>query len=125
MSQFQKGQPRPANAGRKPGSKNKKKIAKVADFLAQKDINPAEQILAILDAKHECNAEVCEKNCKFKGKYLLADQKDRADIWLDLLSYCQGKPKEMEMDFDDESFEDFDEVSNEQLLTLIKTPGAV
>ncbi len=101
-----------AGKGRPPGSKNKKKIAKVADFLASHDINPAEQILAILGAKDS------------NGQYTLKNPKDRADIWLDLLSYCQGKPKEMEMDFDDEGFEDFDEVSNEQLLTLIKTPGS-
>jgi len=107
---FQKGNK--AGKGRPPGSKNKKKIAKVADFLAENNINPAEQILAILAAKDS------------NGSYTLKNPKDRADIWLDLLSYCQGKPKEIENDGSDfEDIDDFDDVSNEQLLTLIKTPG--
>jgi hypothetical protein len=40
---FQKGVPRPANAGRKKGSKNKKKIMLVDEFIRSQDINIAGQ----------------------------------------------------------------------------------
>ena len=95
---FQKGMSRPPNAGRKKGSKNKKKIAKVADYLSERDINPVEEILN-----------------------LLPDMKpaDQAAMWLDLLSYCEVKPKENEADSDDDD-EILDDLSDEQLLKLVE-----
>ena len=47
---FQKGNPRPPNAGRKPGSKNKKTIIGAYDVLANRDKNPVEEILNIVDS---------------------------------------------------------------------------
>lgn len=104
---FIKGQPRPPNAGRKPGSKNKKRVPRVVDFLAENDINPVAQILSILGAKDA------------SGQYTLKNPKDRADIWLDLLSYCQGKPKEVDEFFDDEPNET-DDIPTETLLSIVK-----
>lgn len=100
MSQFQKGNP-----GRRPGSKNKKKIVKVADLLAEKEINPVEKILALIPS---------------------LDPQDQVKSWLDLLSYCQSKPKAVEEpQDDDEDLEDFDEVSNADLIKLVRPPSGV
>lgn len=106
MSQFIKGQPRHPGAGRQKGSKNKKKIAKVADLLAEKDINPVERILAIIPT---------------------LEPQDQVKSWLDLLSYCEAKPKAIEMPVggDDEDLEDFEDVSNEDLLKIVRPPSGV
>lgn len=112
---FQKGMPRPANAGRKKGSLNKKKIPKVSDFLANKDLNPAEEILKILEE----DKELPEKKQKIS-------KLGQIDIWLDLLSYCQGKPKdEAEPSGDDDEPDALDELSDEQLLRLVKPNEAM
>lgn len=70
---FKKGQPRHPDAGRKAGSPNKKRVAKVSDYLAEKDINPTAEILKLIPHM---------------------DYPDAAKAWLDLLSYTQAKPKE-------------------------------
>lgn len=55
MPKFQPGQ-----GGRKPGSKNKKKVIKVADFVAENDINVPklwlEAIMAILEPEAKAKA---------------------------------------------------------------------
>lgn len=99
MSQFQKGNP-----GRRPGSKNKKKIVKVADLLAEKEINPVEKILELMPS---------------------LDPQDQVKSWLDLLSYCQAKPRAEELSDFDEDLEDFDEVSNADLIKLVRPPNGV
>lgn len=109
--QFQKGQPRPPNAGRKKGSLNKKRIPKVADFLANKDINPAEEVLKILQAKPE------------DPDYIFLNGKDRVAAWIDLLSYCQAKPAEVVEDdneSDEELLEKFEDIPSDVLLKLVK-----
>lgn len=76
---FYKGMPKPANSGRKKGVPNKTKLIRVADLLAQKAINPVEEIMALMpDMRPEAQAKV----------------------WLELLSYCQAKPKEEPVDED-------------------------
>lgn len=113
--QFQKGQPRPPNAGRKKGSLNKKKIPKVADFLAEKDVNPAEEILKILTAKEgDAHYEKMSPNAKIAA-------------WMDLLSYCQAKPL-AEIDSgeasDQDLLEEFEDVPTAKLLELVRADGA-
>lgn len=97
---FQKGMPRPINSGRKKGSKNKKKIARVSDVLTEKDINPAEKILELIP---------------------FLDEKDAIEAWFDLLSYCQSKPKQVEEEEidPDEGMEDLPDDEGE-LLKLVK-----
>lgn len=105
---FQKGEPRHPNAGRKKGSQNIKKIAKVADLLAERDINPVQEILNILD---DPEAKLFDS--------------DRIRAWFDLLSYCQAKPKAIEVDDgddDDDLLKMFEDVSDEALLKLVKSP---
>lgn len=112
--QFQKGMPRPANAGRKKGSLNKRKIPKVADFLAEKGLNPAEEILKIL-----------EQDKKQPKKDRKISKYGEIEIWLDLLSYCQAKPKEMlDASDDDELSEELSETPTETLLRIVKNNGA-
>ena len=97
---FQRGAPRPINSGRKKGSKNKRKVAKVADYLAEREINPAAEILRIIPS---------------------LDEKDQVSTWLDLLSYCQAKPKDEGIDTGALDPSEFEGVSNAELLQLIKT----
>lgn len=106
MALFEKGQPRPANAGRKKGSKNIKRIPKVADYLADKGINPAEEILRILEE----DAKKDEADRKI-GPF------GRIEIMLDLLSYCQAKPKEIDDVIDDDESV-FDDLSEDELLKI-------
>jgi hypothetical protein len=96
--------PRPPNSGRKKGSKNIRKVAKVSDILAERGLNPAEEILRILEQEDLKPSE-------------------QIDAWLDLLSYCQAKPKEVEEDFDDGPDEDLEDTPKEQLLKLVKNNG--
>ena len=103
---FQKGVPRHPNAGRKKGSLNKRKIPKVADYLADRGLNPAEEILKLLDDEE-------------------MKPRDKIAVWTDLLSYCQGKVAAETMDdngaeADAELLERFEDVSNETLLKLVK-----
>jgi hypothetical protein len=70
---FVKGMGKPPGSGRKKGTPNKTKLLRVADFLAEKSLNPVDEIMALMpDMRPEAQAKV----------------------WLELLSYCQAKPKE-------------------------------
>lgn len=71
---FQKGDPRPPNAGRKKGSKNKPKPLNVAEILGNLNIDPVHHLLNLIKT----------------GK--LRDI-DKARIWMELLSYCHFKPR--------------------------------
>ncbi len=107
---FEKGTPKPANSGRKKGSLNKKKIPKVADYLAEKGVNPAEEILDILEA----DQALPEKDRKI-SKY------GAIGIWMDLMSYCQGKPKEYEDKPETPGDEDLEDLNEEQLLKIVRS----
>lgn len=98
--QFQKGNPKPPNSGRKKGTPNKKKLKKVAEVLAESGIEPASEII--------------------KEIALMDEPKDRAKAWCDLLAYCEAKPKAGELE--DEAFdpEDFKEIETADLLSLVK-----
>ena len=97
---FVAGAPRPANAGRKKGSKNKKKIAKVAEVLAEKNLNPAEEILKLIKETDSAGVKIA--------------------AWFDLLSYCQAKPKEVDDDAGEDPSEELEETPTETLLQLVK-----
>lgn len=74
---FYKGMQKPPGSGRKKGVPNKTRLIRVADLLAEKAINPVEEIMALMpDMRPEAQAKV----------------------WLELLSYCQAKPKEEAVD---------------------------
>lgn len=104
---FEKGQPRHPNAGRKKGTPNKKKLVKAADVLAEKDINPVQKILEIIEEKDQAKA---------LSPYV------KAQLWLDLLSYCQAKPKETEPDGDPDGGDqdDFDEIPTDNILEIYR-----
>lgn len=99
---FVKGMPRPANAGRKKGSKNKKTLLRVADVFADKNIEPVTEILRLIDQ--------------------LDEPRDKLKAWLELLSYCQAKPRdEMPPDDGDEAdalIENFENVTDETLMKI-------
>jgi hypothetical protein len=100
---FEKGKPRPISSGRKPGSKNKKSIIRVKDLLAERDINPAQKILELIPELPPW---------------------DQIDAWMDLLSYCEAKPKAMEFDPSEDEFdEDFEDIETERLLKVLKSPN--
>jgi hypothetical protein len=68
---FQKGMPKPETSGRKPGSKNKKTILRVEEVLSENEVNPTEEILAIIP---------------------ILDPNEQLKAWGMLLAYIQGKP---------------------------------
>lgn len=104
---FQKGVPRHPNAGRKKGSKNIKRVAKVSELLAQRDKNPAEEILKLIETGN-------------------LNDKEKVDCWLDLLSYCQPKPKAVEVEDDDpDELDVFDNLTDEQLLKIVNSDEAM
>lgn len=96
---FQKGKPRPSNAGRKKGSKNKKKVPRISDFLAQEGINPVDEVLRLLPE---------------------LEPRDQAKLWMDIVSYCQPKPRAIDFDPDDFNLEEFDAIETSDLLKLVK-----
>ena len=101
---FVKGNKKPANSGRKKGTPNKKSIARVADILFDKNINPVEKILS-------------------EVRYLTP--KEQIDVWLDLLTWCEPKPKAQEVPLeppvdDSEIKEELKEVSSENIIAFIK-----
>lgn len=81
---FVKGQKKPLNSGRKPGTPNIKRLPGVEQFLSEKDINPISEILKLIP---------------------LVPPNDQLKAWFNILSYVQHKPKE-----NDESYS---ELSNE------------
>lgn len=96
---FEKGQPKPESSGRKKGTPNKKKIVKVADLLAEQNINPAEKILNIIPT---------------------LDPEDQVKAWLDLLSYCEAKPKDQGPDGDGDDDNDPDELDEVPLDNILE-----
>lgn len=108
MAAFQKGVPRPPNAGRKKGSKNIRKVAKVADILCEKGIDPTLEILKILETLND------------EGESVLKPR-ERIEVWMDLQSYCQAKPKAVDEDPNDEvDEEEFQDLTSADLLKLVK-----
>jgi hypothetical protein len=97
---FEKGHPKPQTSGRKKGTPNKKKILKVADVLADQNIDPTKKILNIIPT---------------------LEPEDQVKAWLDLLSYCQAKPKDSEPDGDDDNDPDeLDEVPTDNILEIYR-----
>lgn len=96
---FKKGDPKPANSGRKKGTPNKKKLKKVSEALAEQGLDLVAQILAEIP---------------------LLEDKDRMRAYFELLSYCEAKPKFTEEGPGDIDPEEFEDVSTENLLELVK-----
>lgn len=99
---FQKGQPRPPNAGRKPGSKNKKKIFNTSEILANKDINPTEEILKLIP----------EMNVR-----------EKVEAWKYLHSFTEAKPRmpEAQVEESESSIDKLEDIDTENLIALAKS----
>ena len=98
---FQPGNP--GGPGRPPGARNKKRLPKVSDYLAEKNVNVIDELLKML-------------------RKATIEDKDKINILRDLLSYCYAKPKEVdvsEWDDDELLIEKFASVSDEALLKLV------
>lgn len=70
---FKPGQPPPPNSGRKKGTKNRKKVLKVAEYLAIHDITPTEEIIKLIHSGTLRPGEIM-------------------DAWKFLQSYTEAKP---------------------------------
>jgi len=77
---FQSGQPRPAGAGRKKGSVNKKKLLRVEEVLLAADLSPVDELIKLLPQ---------------------LQPKDAARVLLELQSYVEPKPKAVELPADE------------------------
>jgi len=83
---FEKGQPRPPGSGRKKGSKNIPKPKGVLEILNEKEIDPLVHLLQYCDVKSPLQP------------------KDKARIWMEILSYCYAKPRaDLKVEMDDKS----------------------
>lgn len=114
---FLKGQPKPEGSGRQKGTPNRKTVAKVSDYLGEQGINPAEEILTIINEKKV----VTDHITNLQREEFVLGSGARADLWLELLSFCHAKPKSLEIKKADnsEDFPEFDEVPTEDLMNVI------
>lgn len=88
--------------GRKKGTPNKKVLKKVAEVLAEQDLNPAEKIVSLL----------------IHGDL---EDKDRIRAWASLLEWCEAKPKaRVDEPADEPNAEEFENVSSEDLLKIVQ-----
>lgn len=101
---FQKGQPKPANSGRKKGTKNR--LRRVADALQAEGLEPVLEVIKLL-------------------RFGDMKDKDRGDLWMQLVSYCQARPKDFEGDDggDDDDPDPLDGLTEAQLLKLVRPEG--
>ena len=113
---FMKGQARPVGSGRQPGTPNKKTVAKVSDYLGERGVNPAEEILKIIQEKKM----VTTREGHQQEEFVLASSA-RADLWLELLSFCHAKPKMLELKhFESEpDVSEFDNVATDDLMKVV------
>ena len=100
---FEKGKPRPANAGRRKGTKNRKKLIPVEEILATANFNPAEELMKVLPS---------------------LEPLDRAKILIQLLDYYCPKVKPIEVPAPapepDPAKETLKNTDTAQLVSLIK-----
>ena len=96
---FKKGEPRHPLAGRKKGTLNKGRVAKVSEKLLEKCLDPVEELLKLLPEM---------------------EAKEQAKVWMDLLSYTQAKAKETDPEHD--NYEDKDLTINDILDLTDVTP---
>lgn len=95
-----------AGPGRPKGSKNKVKILRVDEALAELGIEPVHQLIRII------------------GEKKLA-AKDEARIWMELLSYCHPKPRDIEPgDSGDDDGEDLSTEPTAKLLAIVRGEDA-
>jgi hypothetical protein len=115
---FQKGQKRPLGSGRKKGVPNKKTLAKVEDFLASKDLHPAEEIVKIINEKKI----VTDSTTNLQREEFQLTSIQRAELWLELQKFCQAIPKTLELTKGDgaEDLSEFDDVATTDLMKVIK-----
>lgn len=101
---FQKGQSKPAGSGRKAGVPNKRKLQKASELLAEADLHPIQAVVDLIR---------------------LGDMRDkeRADLWMQLFSYCEAKPKESDGGTGDGDESPLESLGEEDLLKLVKSNG--
>jgi len=87
-----------AGKGRPKGAKNHSKVLRVAEVLSRAGINPAEEIMKLLP---------------------LLEVRDQVRTWQELQSYCEAKPREVEVTPD--LPEDLKEVETAKLLSLVNS----
>lgn len=99
---FKAGMPRPANAGRKPGSRNKKTIVKASVILAEREINPTDEILKLIPQ---------------------LNPKDQVATWQYLHSYLESKPKQIELNDNESEFDEQEaaEIPYDNLIKLARS----
>lgn len=93
--------------GRTAGTPNKKKIPRVADYLAERDFNPIKEIIdALEDPKSKLSPYTRIQTC------------------MDLLAYCQAKPRDDgpddPSDAEPTALDKLENVTDETLLRLVK-----
>ncbi len=117
---FVKGQERPRGSGRQKGTPNRKTVAKVSDYLGEQGINPAEEVLKIINEKVPIKNDAGEVIAE---NFVLQSQA-RADLWLELLSFCHAKPKTLEIKQFDDNFDaaEFESVATEDLMKVVGNP---
>lgn len=84
---------KPGQSGN-PKGRPKKLIPRVDEILAKQKINPVDEILALMPQ---------------------LKPRDQAEIWLQLIAYCQAKPQKSEVDPDP-----LEEMPTPELLALVK-----
>lgn len=114
---FIKGQDKPPGSGRQKGTPNKKTVIKVSDYLGEAGVNPTEEILKIInETAPVLNAE----GVKIADQYILKSA-ERAKLWLELLSFCHAKPKELTLKSAEDGFDphEFDNIPTEALQSVL------
>lgn len=108
---FKAGQVKTPGSGRKRGTGNKRLVRRLEEVLAEHGIDPAQKVLDVL-------AETVMTDAGDVVPAISAAK--RLEGWLEILSYCQAKPKAVEVKEDELDLDDFAEVQTAQLLELVK-----
>lgn len=85
--------------GRQKGTKNKRSLFSVMETLIIAGSNPVQELLRLIP---------------------VLEEKEQAKVWLELLSYTQGKPKDP---VEDEVEDTTQERSTADILQMVKTDG--
>jgi hypothetical protein len=111
MGYFKKGMPRPPNAGRKKGSKNKKKILRVEEVLLESNFHPIQHILNLLpELTPSEQTATCLKLIKYLQPELKAQEVD---------------PNTFNSDSDSEETEATDNLTNADLIALVQSKKSI
>ncbi len=94
---------------------------KVSDFLGERDINPADEVLKIINEKKL----VFDSTTQLERQEYVLNSSARANLWLELLSFCHAKPKTLEIKSSEpgDDLSDFDGVATDDLMKVINKPS--